>query len=517
MSEQKTFIKLESSVTILIILIILAFVIRLYFLPFEVPIRQDAAEYFAYAFTMSSNGHFPAGYIINNFGWSTFVSLFFSATDFSEMLDLMNLQRIVSISISVFTAIPIYFLVNVFFKREVAILSTTIFLFSSHIIENSILGVIEPFFILWITLTIMFTFYNRGKFFYISFIFAAIATFVRYEGLLIVIPVLLSFLIKRDFNKTQITKLFVGIAFFLIILTSFYMLENEDGEKLPVLNLIPEIVLGYFFPVIIGSDFDPDDQFFGESEDKKSQVFIYNASFSFGKYLIWVLLPSTILFIIMSLILIPKKITKNKIIFLIFGIFVIIAAIWAYGRGIQDPRYLLVLFPILCLLSGYSFNYLIRKYSFKKILIVTVSGVLVLSFMFTDNRIDNEFNRDMFDAAIFLVNVADGVNEYEGNSYVKSAELKKSWPDLPPLTDVNSMVVKMKKIPVSEYNNLLNFINDGKSKNLSHILVSDLEEKEFLSDILYNERKYTFLEKVYESDSLRKIKVFEINYSKIND
>ena len=137
--------------------------------------------------------------------------------------------------------------------------------------------------------------------------------------------------------------------------------------------------------------------------------------------------------------------------------------------------------------------------------------------MFTDNRIDNEFNRDMFDAAIFLVNVADGVNEYEGNSYVKSAELKKSWPDLPPLTDGNSMVVKMKKIPVSEYNNLLNFINDGKSKNLSHILVSDLEEKEFLSDILYNERKYTFLEKVYESDSLRKIKVFEINYSKIND
>ena len=125
---------------------------------------------------------------------------------FSEMLDLMNLQRIVSISISVLTAIPIYFLVNVFFKREIAILSTTIFLFSSHIIENSILGIIEPFFILWITLTIMFTFYNRGKFFYISFIFAAIATFVRYEGLLIVIPVLLSFLIKRDFNKTQITK-----------------------------------------------------------------------------------------------------------------------------------------------------------------------------------------------------------------------------------------------------------------------------------------------------------------------
>ena len=137
--------------------------------------------------------------------------------------------------------------------------------------------------------------------------------------------------------------------------------------------------------------------------------------------------------------------------------------------------------------------------------------------MFTDNRIDNEFNRDMFDATVFLVNVADCVNEYEGNSYLKSAELKKSWPDLPPLTNANTIDVKMKRIPVSEYNNLLNFINDGKSKNLSHILVSDLEEKEFLSDVFYNERKYAFLEKVYESDSLRKIKVFEINYSKIND
>ena len=242
------------------------------------------------------------------------------------------------------------------------------------------------------------------------------------------------------------------------------MLENENGEKLPVLNLIPEIILGYFFPIIIGSDFDPDDQFFGESEDKKSQVFINNASFSFVKYSIWVLIPNAILFVIMSLILIPKKITKNKIIFLIFGIFVIIAAIWAYGRGIQDPRYLLVLFPILCLLSGYSFNYLIRKYSFKKILIVTVSGVLVLSFMFTDNRIDNEFNRDMFDATVFLVNVADCVNEYEGNSYLNIAELKKSWPDLPPLTNTNTIDVKMKRIPVSEYNNLLNFIKNNRKK-----------------------------------------------------
>jgi len=54
--------------------------------------------------------------------------------------------------------------------------------------------------------------------------------------------------------------------------------------------------------------------------------------------------------------------------------------------------------------------------------------------------------------------------------------------------------------------------------------MSSSKFKKFYWDIGYSRGKgdkdtgkYNKLEKVYESDSLRKIKVFEINYSKIND
>jgi len=518
MSEQINSLKIGNTIVILTILIITSFLLRLYFLPFEVPIRQDGADYFTYAYAMSLNGHFPAGYLVNNFGWSAFTSLFFSVMNSSEMLDLMNVQKILSISVSVLTAIPIYFLVNSFFNRKISILSTSVFLFSSHIIENSILGIIEPIFILCIALTIMFTFHNRGKYFYISFALAAISIFIRYEGILLIIPVLLSFLIRYDFNKTQIIKFVIGISLFLIILTSIYMLENEDGEKLPMLNFLPEIILDYFFPVIIGEQYDSDDLLFGENVNNKPQVFFYNASSSFVEYLIWILVPSTILFIIMSLIIIPKKISKNKVILLSYIIVLSLAAVWAYGRGIQDPRYLLVLFPILSLFTAYSFNYLIMKFDFKKILILIVSGILVSSFVFVDSRVENELNQELFQVAVFLVDASQGVNEYEGISYLRIAEMQKSWPNLPSLNDDNNkMDLKIKKNSVSEYDDAFDFIIDKNENNLTHIVVSEFDEKKFLSDVFHNEEKYTFLNKVYESDSLKKIKIFEINYSKIND
>ena len=517
MSEQINSLKVRNTIFILIILIITSFVIRLYFLPFDVPIRQDGVDYFAYAYLIHSNDHFPVGYLVNNFGWSTFVSLFFSVIDSNEMLDLMNIQRILSVSLSVLTSIPIYFLVKSFFNKKVAILSAAVFLFSSHIIENSIIGIIEPLFILCIALTIMFTFYNRGKYFYVSLLLVGVSTFVRYEGILLIVPVLSSFFIKYDFSRKQILKFLIGIVLFVIILTSISLLENEEGKKLPMLNFLPEILFDYFLPVIIGDEYDADDRLFGENSENKSQIFVYHASSSFIKYMIWILIPSAILFVIISLILIPKKLSRNKIIIIIYILFLSIGALWAYGRGIQDPRYLLVLFPIVSLFTGYSFNYLIAKFNFKKIFILIIFGMLISSFIFVDSRINNDVNQELFHAAVFLSDVSNGVNEYEGISYLRIAELQKFWPDLPPLNDKNKMDLKITKNSISEYDELSEFIIDNKNNNLTHIMVSELDEKEFLKSILYNEEKYSYLEKVYESDSFYKISIFKINYSKFSD
>ena len=72
-------------------------------------------------------------------------------------------------------------------------------------------GLSDPLFIFFVTLTIMFIFIKKSKFFYISFIFAVLAGFTRYEGLLLIIPILISFFIRKNFEKQTIIKLIIGM------------------------------------------------------------------------------------------------------------------------------------------------------------------------------------------------------------------------------------------------------------------------------------------------------------------
>jgi len=115
----------NNSFKIIIFLIVGAIITRLYFMPFNIPISLDGIDYFAYAVAMSREGTFPNGYLLTNFGWSSFVSVFFMFGHDADMLTLMNLQRILSIIISISTAIPIYFLTKIFFKKEISLLATT--------------------------------------------------------------------------------------------------------------------------------------------------------------------------------------------------------------------------------------------------------------------------------------------------------------------------------------------------------------------------------------------------------
>ena len=192
--------KRNNSLLILFGLICIGFTLRLYYIPYQIPISLDGIDYFAYAVAMSREGVFPSGYILTNFGWSSFLSIVFSFFKESEMLELMNIQRILNTVISVLAIIPIYLLVKTFFRKEVALLAATLFLFDPRIIQNSILGVTDALFILLTTLTMLFIFYKKSSLIYLSFIFVALAAFVRYEGIVLIIPLLVSYAIKNMNN-----------------------------------------------------------------------------------------------------------------------------------------------------------------------------------------------------------------------------------------------------------------------------------------------------------------------------
>ena len=238
----------NNSLLILFGLICIGFTLRLYYIPYQIPLSLDGIDYFAYTVAINKEGYFPTGYLDINFGWSTFLSPIFLIMNSNEMLELMNAQRIMSSIISVSTAIPIYFICKIFFKKNIAILGAVLFLFDPRIIENSIFGISDPLFIFFVTLTIMFIFIKESKFFYISFIFVALAGFTRYEGLLLLIPIIVSFFVRKNFEKLTIIKLGIGIILFIsiIIFINLTAYENTDIDIATPLFAFPNYLISNF-------------------------------------------------------------------------------------------------------------------------------------------------------------------------------------------------------------------------------------------------------------------------------
>ena len=110
----------------------------------------------------------------------------------------------------------------------------------------------------------------------------------------------------------------------------------------------------YVSNYVLSNNSDSDDKFFGDNVEDRFQVFVYNSTTGYTKYLGWIMIPILGLFIIPGLFLTGKKPTKNKMILLSFIIFISISSLYAYGRGIQETRYLYPLIPRRTLLRSIS-------------------------------------------------------------------------------------------------------------------------------------------------------------------
>jgi len=496
----------------------IALSIRLLIIPYEVPISLDGIDYFAYAIAMSRELSFPSEYLISNFGWPSLLSFIFSIVVFEQMLELMNIQKIFASLISVITVIPVYFICKKFFDHKIAILGSVLFLFDPRLIINSTLGITDSLFIFLVTIVIMFIFIKNGKYYFLSFIFATLAIFVRYEGFLLIFPIIISFFIKKEFNQKKIIHFSLGITVFLTIIFCLNILAYEKTGT----DIFSPVTGGmnYMSNNIVMNNPDWDDEFFSGKDENHSQIFIYNSISGYVKFIGWITLPYLVFFIIPGLYFINKKITIDKIILVVFAFFISGAGFYAYGRGIEETRYLYPLIPIFVLISCRFFYILNKKYDYRKVILVTISFVIISSVGYLEyDKKDNVYEREIYDATVFVVKIADGVNEYNGNKFVKTAALENSWPELLPVNEKNKMTLKIKKFSSNGFENIEQFLESNENKGLSHLVIVENEKELFLKNVFHNENEYEFLEKIYDSRDLgfkNQIKIFEINYNIFN-
>ena len=495
--ENKSKIFSRNAIICLGIIGLVGFLIRFFYFPDGIPITLDGTSYFWYANDLSISGIFPANVNMPNNGWPTFLSVFFYFFNSENFLDYMALQRYVTIIISVATIIPVFILCRKFCGNELSLLGASLFVFQPRIIENSLSGVTEPLFIL-LELTCLVLFLQNGlKFKYLSFVFLALACLVRYEGVVLIIPLSILFLRINKIDKKNIPRYFIAISIFLLVLLPmvFVRMDTMGYDGVTSHSIAAVSTIGKDSTTYLGII----------SSIKSVALAVFPIFF--------VLLP-------LGFFGFFRKRNFDKYTILLFMIFMLIPLIYASTRGVSEPRYLLTLFPIFSLISVYTVKEITKKFNKVKLIsILFVTAILLSSVVYFDyNKIDYEYELDAYHVGLEVSKRTSVINDYHPEvKYVHNKiDVATNLEAFPILS--SEIKQKVKLIDIQGYDSLNEFIDYGKKEGLTHLIADENENRpKFLKDVFYNEEKFPYLTKIYDSSERGydyHLKIFRINYEK---
>ncbi len=493
------FIKNKTIIPLLAIFVV-GLIIRIYYFPFELPLIADGLDNFTYATAINYFGYLPTEWTPPSNGWPMFLSFWFSIIDLENTLQYMQLQRMISIILSSLTIIPIYFLCKKFFDKKIALVGVTLFIFDPRIILNSLLGIQEPLFILLqISSLVIFLKYDR-KWMILSFILASFATIVRAEGIFLVLTLTILFFIRFKISKEILKTYIPCIIIFLLILSPImtYKIEVTGNEAM-------------FQRVAYGTN-----QILTNTSQEGTNEIIEGLEL-FVKYLGWIMIPIFIVFLPFGAIQFLKKRTKETNFIIVYLIVVSLPILYGYIMQAQDTRYLYILFPIFCLISLFAVKKYISKFPKKNIILfIIIAGILISSIGFYEyKKIDYEKERELNEIAKSIPVTPSGINFHPTETrYIGSSEIPSEWPFV-----FYDKIRKTQVVSTNNYKNLENFISDSR-KDLTHLIVDENSElPEFLQNVYYNEEKYEYLIKEFDSKEIgfkHHVKLFKIDFQKFD-
>jgi len=503
--EKKLDFFAKNTILSLFIIGFLALVLRLYYFPFGIPVTLDALNYFWYAMNISLLGHFPASAIANN-GWPTFLSIFFSIFHFNNFMDYMILQRIVTVSISVFTIIPVYLLCNRLFDKPYAIIGASIFAFEPRIIQNSLLGITEPLYVFLGATTLFLFLSSSKKMVYSSFGLCALLTLVRSEGFFLFFALSIMFFIRYRKQSKFIAKYALAVIIFVLLLLPLVAIRIQIMGNDSITSRISETIS---YHVLLSPD---------KTNGNSGLPFVISGIENLVKFLGWASIPIFVVFVPFGAYLILKNRNHETNTMLVTIGIMLIPAVYAFSI-ISDTRYLFFQYPLWCVLSLFTVKTVADKFRKRNmVLILLIGGILLSSSLFLDfKKVDIEHEKEALSLSYYVTNTTSGINPYLPES---------KYLPIPQMTDrkfpvlSTSIPLGPKLIPTDGFDSLEEYIKFGRDAGLTH-LVLDGEDKfyraYFFKDVFFNEEKYLYLTKEFDSlDHGYKyhLKIYKINYDK---
>ena len=519
---------------ILYLVLILTFGLglRFYYFPYDVPIVTDGFFSFVYAMKTVFDSSLPIGYATTNSGWSNFLSLFFVFSDTSDPLHLMDIQRTLSIILSIITIIPAFFIFRRFVGIRWALFGSFLLAVEPRLLLISLEGINYSLFFFLFVLTIALFLKKTDNSLFLSFACIACATLVRYEGLLLLIPLSIMYFLKFK-DKRSIAR-FLGMIFVLIIiLVPIASIRMEATE-----NLCYETYFGIicgqdgFSPNILGTTQfiekyvlsetpDVDDTAYTKTSVSVLDKFMYLSLSNLVKFLGLSLIPFFIFFIILRLGIFIKnikfpKLDFDKVTILLTTCIMLLPAVYAYGRGIEEVRYALVAMPLICILSIYWTNIISEKISKdRKIIVVLIILVLISSIIFIEfNKRDSVLDKESYLISEKIVQITDVTNTFNKHGYIKTAVLTSNWPDLLEPNEKGKLIHTFHKILSEDFDDIKHLITESRKDGLQYIVID--EDTKLFTDFHKNPSKYPYLDKVFDSDDydfINHFRIYKINYS----
>ena len=520
--------------------------LRFYYLPYDVPIATDGFHSFVYAAKTVFEGNLPVGYGTTNTGWANFLALFFSLSDTSDPFYLMQIQRSLSVILSSLTIIPAFFIFRKFVNIRWALFGCLLLIIEPRLLMSSLEGInYQLFFLLFVLVIALFLTKTKLTLF-LSFGCIACATLVRYEGLLLLIPLSTMYFLKFK-DKKSVVK-FLGMIFIVIIIlapisvlriqatenlcyeTSFGVRCGSDGFTHDI--LVGQRFLSHTLNAALGQEVSETAIYlFNENNEKTDNyavLFVNKIIVSFSallKFIGLALIPYFAFFVLYNIILRIKnkksiKLDWDKKMIVFTASIMFLPALYAYMRGIEEIRYVLIIIPLVCILSISWTNSISEKIS-KNLGVIIILMVLVLisSIIFIEfEKRDSIHDRESFLISQKIVELTNITNSFHQSGYVKTAVLGSSWPVLPEAAQNGKPIYVFQIVSTNDYDDLAEFIIDSRKYDLRYLVVD--EDNELFAALRINPTVYPYLIKIFDSDEVgykNHFMIYEIDYKLVGD
>jgi hypothetical protein len=257
---------------------------------------------------------------------------------------------------------------------------------------------------------------------------------------------------------------------------------------------------------------------------KNSNLFISTME-HFFKYLGWVLIPLFIILAPIGFILFFKNLNTEKLTIIILTISMTVPALYAYTFPLLELKYLYFLFPMFCIFTTFSLKPIFEKFKKNNILFL-IFFILILSssILFTDYKFDYQKEHDAVIIAEYVIKNTKVINDYyPGSIQIPGIQIVDEWKTyqeffqtndrIPGVIDSMNPIITI--VNANEYQTLDSFLNNSENKNITHLILDDSNSQpDFLNEIFYDEQKYDFIEKIYDSKDNNleyHVKIFQVN------